>query len=137
MNRFLAVAIVPALLATGASAQTPPPASAAPGSTVTASCEGCGVVRSVKRIEKIQPLTAQERKSTAGLVASVPLGGGKPSVGSVTDVRNEEKPPTVTWEVVVLLDNGRFQLVTQDDAGGLREGDKVRVDRGKVVLREK
>jgi len=137
LNRFLAVAIVPALLAAGASAQTPPPASAAPRSAVAASCEGCGVVRSVKRVEKSQPITAQERKSTAGLVASVPLGGGKPSVGSATDVRNEQKPPTVTYEIVVRLDDGRFQLVTQDDAGDLREGDKVRLDRGKVVLREK
>ncbi len=136
MNRFLAVAILPALLATGASAQAPP-TSASPKGAVTVSCEGCGVVRSVKRVEKSQPFTAQERKSTAGLVASVPLGGGKPSVGSVTDVRNEKKPPTVTYEVVVRLDDGRFQLVTQDDAGNLREGDKVRLDRGKVVLREK
>ncbi|MCM2328498.1 MAG: hypothetical protein NDI88_11455 [Lysobacter sp.] len=137
MNRFLAVVILPSLLAAGASAQTPPPAPVAPKSAVAASCEGCGVVRSVKRVEKSQPITAQERKSTAGLVASVPLGGGKPSVGSVTDVRNEKKPPTVTYEVVVRLDDGRFQLVTQDEAGNLREGDKVRLDRGKVVLREK
>ena len=137
MNRFLVVATLPALLAAGAWAQTPPTAPAAPRSSVAASCEGCGVVRSVKRIEKSQPITAQERQSTAGLVASVPLGGGKTSVGSATDVRAEKKPPTVTYEVVVRLDDGRFQLVTQDDAGGLREGDKVRIDRGKVVAREK
>ena len=137
MKRFLVVAILPALLATGAWAQTPPPAPAAPKSAVAASCEGCGVVRSVKRVEKSQPITAQERQSTAGLVASVPLGSGKASVGSATDVRAEKKPPTVTYEVVVRLDDGRFQLVTQDDAGSLREGDKVRLDRGKVILREK
>ena len=52
-------------------------------------------------------------------------------------MREQNKPPVVSYEVVVRLDDGRFQLVVQDDAEGLREGDKVRIDRGKVVLREK
>jgi hypothetical protein len=94
-------------------------------------------VRSVKRVEATAPLTPREREATAGYVASVPLGGGKPTAGSVTDVRNERKPPVVSWEVVVRLDDGRLQLVRQDDAANLREGDKVRIDRGKVVLRDK
>jgi hypothetical protein len=105
---------------------------AAPAET----CPECGVVRSVKRIETNQRMTPEERKSTAGFVASIPLGGGKPVVGSSTDVRNELKSSLVSYEVVVRLDDGRFQVVMQEDAEGLREGDKVKVDRGKVVLRE-
>jgi hypothetical protein len=86
-------------------------------------------------MESNSPITAQERKSTAGFGASIPLGGGKPTVGSASEMRDALKPAVVTYEVVVRLDNGRFQVVTQDDAENLREGDKVRVDRGKVVPR--
>lgn len=109
----------------------------APRAVAAAVCPECGVVQRVKRVESPQRITAEERKSTAGLVASIPLGGGKPTVGSSTDVRSELKPPGVRYEVVVRLDDGRFQVVMQDDVENLREGDKVRVDRGKVVLREK
>jgi hypothetical protein len=129
--RDLSAFVLAMALAAGAAAQSSPQAPAA------APCAECGVVRSVKRVESRPPITAEERKSTAGLVASIPLGGGKPAVGSSTDVRSGQKPPTVRYEVVVRLDDGRFQVVMQDDAGGLREGDKVRVDRGKVVPREK
>jgi len=133
----LPAAILLSVLAAGAAAQYTPQVPATVDAPAAASCPECGVVRSVKRKESTSPITADERKSTAGFVASVPLGGGKPTVGSSSDVRSELKPPVVTFEIVVRLDNGNFQVVTQADADNLREGDKVRIDRGKVVLRGK
>ena len=114
-----------------------PAASPAPPAKAAATCERCGVVRSVKEVETVRPPTEEERKSPAGYAATIPLGsaGGKPSSGSVTDVRRDTKPPVVRHEIVVLLDDGRLQVVTQDDAGSLRAGDKVRIERGKVLLR--
>jgi hypothetical protein len=137
MNRSPFAALVLALLSTGSAAQVTPPSVVIQKEQAAATCAECGVIRSVKRIESNQRLTPEERKSTAGYVASVPLDGGKPVVGSATDVRRELKPATVRHEIVVRLDDGRFQVVMQDDAENLREGDKVRVDRGKVVLRDK
>ena len=138
MKPSLPAAILLSALAAGAAAQGTPTDSRhrstprrRPPAPNAASCS------SVKRKESTSPITAEERKSTAGFVASVPLGGGKPTVGSSSDVRSELKPPVVTYEIVVRLDDGSFRVVTQDDAEDLREGDKVRVDRGKVVLRGK
>ena len=136
MNRTRLCAFVVAFLPVLAAAQAPTPESPIFKSAPQAGCEGCGVVRSVKRVEKPQRITSQERESTAGFVVQVPAGGERPVVGSAADTRDQLKPPVVSWEVVVRLDDGRFQLVVQDDAGSLREGDKVRIDRGKVVPRE-
>ena len=135
MKPSLTAAIVLSALSTGAAAQYTPQIPATMDAPAATSCAECGVVRSVKRKESTSPITAEERKSTAGFVASVPLGGGKPTVGSSSDVRSELKPPVVTFEIVVRLDNGNFQVVTQADADNLREGDKVRIDRGKVIRR--
>ena len=137
MNRHLFAALAIALLPAGAAAQGKLPDSPVFKASPPADCAGCGVVRSVKRVEKPARITAQERESTAGFVAQMPIGGDKPVVGSAADAREQLKPPVVSYEVVVRLDDGRFQLVVQDDAGSLREGDKVRIDRGKVVPREK
>ena len=129
--------ILPSALALLAAVANPAALAQAPaGSVFQESCPACGVVRSVKRVETETPART-EQESSAGLVASVPLGGGSPSVGSVTDVRRELKPPAVSYEIVVRLDDGRFQLVRQDDAANLREGDKVRIERGKAVLRDR
>jgi hypothetical protein len=130
-------ALLAALPASTATAQDKPPDSPVFKGAAPAACAGCGVVRSVKRLEKSPRITAQERESSAGFVAQVPIGGDKPVVGSATDAREQLKPPAVSYEVVVRLDDGRLQLVVQDDAANLREGDRVRIDRGKVVLRAK
>jgi hypothetical protein len=130
------MAWVAALAAGAALAQAQAPAPAALDSImVKKSCEECGVVRSIRKVESQQPLDNVDRGSTAGLVATIPLHGGKPQVGSSTDLRKELKPPTVTWEIVVRLDDGRFRVVLQDDPGPLREDDKVKVVDGKVELR--
>lgn len=127
------------LAAGGASAQATAPAPAAGKSSVFITCKDCGVIRSVKRVETNPRITPEDRKSTAGLVATIPLGPGadKPSVGSSTELAREQRPPLVTHEIVVRLDDGRFQVVLQEEVGELREGDKVRIERGKVVLRDR
>ena len=137
MNR--AIAIVFALAAAAAVAQNAP----GPSGLTTkkdeirpeATCAECGVVRSVKRIEAQPRITDADRKANQGLVANIPLDGSRPTIGSSTKLAREEKPPIVTFEIVVRLDDGRFQVVVQEELEGLREGDKVKVDRGKVVLR--
>ena len=132
MNRTLPRHLVFLLMACAIPGATRAQAPLAPAA---ASCAECGVVRSVKRVEAVPRPAASDSKGTPGYVASIPLGGGKPSIGSSTDVRREQNPPAVSFEIVVRLDDGRYQLVRQDDPGGLREGDKVRIERGKVVLR--
>jgi hypothetical protein len=136
LKRHILSALALAALSAGAAAQAPRPDSPVFKEQKPATCAECGVVRSVKREETPQRITAEERKSTAGFVAQVPIGGDKPVVGSSTETRSELKPPVVTYEVTVRLDDGRYQIVRQDDAANLREGDKVRIERGKVVLQK-
>jgi outer membrane lipoprotein SlyB len=93
------------------------------------------VIRSVRRVETEVKPTPQDRSQPSGLVATIPLKGGGAQVGSSTEIAREQKPPNVTYEVIVRMDNGSFRVVMQADAEGLRAGDKVRVDEGKVVLR--
>ena len=100
-----------------------------------ATCAECGVIRSVKRVETKPRITASDREANQGLVANIPFDGSKPTIGSSTKLAREEKPPIISYEIVVRLDDGRFQIVLQEDLGDLHEGDKVKVDRGKVVLR--
>jgi len=129
-----AMAWVAALVAGASFAQAPaqPPQDSI---MVRKTCDECGVVRSIRKVESQQPLESADRGSTAGLVATIPLQGGKPQVGSSSDLRRELKPPTVTWEIVVRLDDGRFRVVMLEEPGNLREDDKVKVVDGKVELR--
>jgi len=114
------------------------------------SCPTCGVVRSVTRVDvQAGPSRAERAAATGsagmdtvgslpqpGLVSSVPMqGGGGAAVGSATELRRGEQPHAAGYEIVVRLDDGRFQLVRQDDSDGLREGDKVRIEAGRVVRR--
>ena len=131
-------AFIAALAATAAFAQTAP----GPSGLTTkqdeirpeATCAECGVIRSVKRVETPPRITEHDRQAPQGLMANIPFDG-KATLGSSTKLAREEKPPIVMFEIVVRLDDGRFQVVMQEDSEGLREGDKVKVDRGKVVLR--
>jgi hypothetical protein len=133
------LAFIVALAATAAIAQTAP----GPSGLTTkrdeirpeATCAECGVIQRVKRLEAQPRITDEDRKANQGLVANIPFDGSKPTIGSTTKLAREEKPPIVTYEIVVRLDDGRFQVVVQEEIESLREGDKVKVDRGKVVLR--
>ena len=134
MNRILAFFI--AALSCCAAAQSPP---AAPGSPVQSDvlrkqpCADCGEIRSIRRIERQQrpPNAAPERPS--GLVATIPLDGSKPTVGSSTRADRRLEPPLVTYEVIVKLDDGRVRILLQDEEPeGLEMGDRVRLEDNKV-----
>ena len=128
--RFIA-ALALALVMFPASAQT----SVSPAA---AACPDCGVIRTLKRVEGgDKPAILQERKGPSGLVANIPLDGSKPTVGSSTELSREQKPATITYEVVVRLADGRLRLVVQDDVGSMRVGDKVKIEQGRVVPRTK
>ena len=134
MNRILACCIT--ALSCCAAAQTPP---AAPSPPVQSDvlrrqpCVECGEIRSIRRIERQQrpPNATPERPS--GLVASIPLDGSKPIVGSSTRVDRHVDPPLVTYEVIVKLDDGRVRVLMQDDEPeGFQKGDRVRIEDNKV-----
>jgi hypothetical protein len=69
-------------------------------------------------------------------VASVPLGGGKPSVGSSSKYGKDVVTTSESWEVTVLLDDGRFRVLRLGEEPEVREGDKVRIQpNGAITLR--
>ena len=140
MKRIIACLI--AAIACDVSAQAAPdPSGAAPKSEILRKqpCSGCGEVRTVRRIERQTRASTpmSEMKEPSGLVASIPLGhgGGKPTLGSSTREEKRRDPPLVTYEIVVLLDDGGIRVVMQDESDELRPGDKVRVEDNKVMLR--
>jgi len=125
------IAAITLAVATTAMAQPATPPTAA-----KSMCGECGVVRSVRGITKqIRPSEAQEDTKPSGFVASIPLKGGKAQVGSSEKIGKEAPTLSQTWEVIVLLDDGKFRVVTMDRQPDLREGDKVRIDKGQVVKR--
>lgn len=114
-------------------AQSPAPAKSGPAPSM---CGECGVVRSVRSVTKESPPAAADASKPSGFVASVPFGGGKPYVGSSTHAGGRDSPATITtWEVIVRLDDGRFSVFTLDDPADWREGDKVRVESGRLRRR--
>jgi len=120
------------LCATAAWSQAPAP----PTTTVPkGGCADCGVVRSVRAVTKKEPVQPADQAKPSGLVATVPLGGGKMQVGSSTKLGRDVEHTSTTYEVIVRYDDGRFTMVMLDDPGEWKEGDKVRVDKGKLIAR--
>ena len=113
-------------------AQSPASAPGAVGAQTPAACADCGVVRSVRPVEK-QSKPATDAGKPSGLVATVPLGGGKVQVGSSTKLGNDVVLTERTWDVVVRLDDGRFRVVSVGEAPGVAEGDRVRVEGTRLV----
>ena len=113
----------------------PPDAVTVPTQT---KCADCGVVYSIKMVNKEEKQAPVDATKPSGLVATIPFGkdAGKPQLGSSTKIGREQVQVTTRWEVIVRLDDGRFQLVRFDDDPDLREGDKVRIDDGRVIRRE-
>ena len=100
-------------------------------------CADCGVVRSVRTVVKeSKPGEASDVKPS-GLVASIPLGAGagKPQVRSSTKIGRDAVHEDTTYEVVVLLDNGRFRVVSSDEHDW-QEGDHVRIEGARLLRRD-
>jgi len=123
----------------------------APEAKPRALCADCGVITSMRSISKQEaaaaspgaavrnpsndaPPGAVDETKPPGLVATIPLGGGKPRVGSATRVGNDAPSVTTVWEVVVKLDTGQYRVVTLDTQPDFAKGDRVRVTDGKLGL---
>src|SRR5690349_5192426 len=81
MRLPLAVALLAALPAFAA--DPPAPDTKAAGAPLAA-CADCGVVRSVRSVKKEIKPDPEKDARPSGLVATFPLGGGKPTAGSST-----------------------------------------------------
>jgi hypothetical protein len=140
-----------ALLLCCAPAWAQPPAVPPAGPPVAkprAMCADCGVITSVRSLSKQEaaaapvgrnpsneaPPGAVDEAKPPGLVASIPLGGGKPKVGSATRVGSEAPAVTTTWEVIVRLDDGQFRVVALQSQPDYAKGDRVRIVNGKLEL---
>lgn len=121
-------------LAAPVHAQAPLGAPRLPEAREPATCPACGVVVDIRRLER-ETKPAPDRERPSGLVATIPMGTGKPQVGSSEARDREDRPPVETWQVSVRLDDGRFQILRMESAGDLRKGDKVRIVEGRAVLR--
>jgi hypothetical protein len=127
MRTLLACVVLAAAAQAAAQPSTPP---AAAGNREP--CATCGVVRSVNPKEK-QARPATDEGKPSGLVATVPLGGGKVQVGPSQRLGKEAVITEKTWDVVVQLDDGKFKLVTLDHRPDVQRGDRVRVDGNALV----
>jgi hypothetical protein len=100
-------------------------------------CPDCGEVRSVRVLSKelrADPMRDDVRPS--GLVATIPLGGGKASAGSSTRIGREAATTVDVWEIIIRLDDGRYRLINVDQAPDVSIGDKVRVEaNGRIAPR--
>ena len=113
-----------------------PPAPPPPSTTVPkGGCADCGVIRSIRPITKKEPTPPAEQAKPSGLVATVPLGGGKVQVGSSTKLGRDVEHTSTVYEVIVRYDDGRYTMVMLDEQGDWKEGDKVRVEKGKLIER--
>jgi len=132
--RLILACVVMAIAPAWAQAPASSPQGAVPDK---GACADCGVVRSIRRVKReIRPDAATESKPS-GLVAQIPLGGGKPKVGSSAKVGGDTVSTSETWEITVRLDDGRFRMIVADKDPDLREGDKVRIDaNGQLKLRD-
>jgi hypothetical protein len=129
MKRILACFLIAAAPVLAQRNPAPPPLPAK-----GAACTDCGVVTSVRKVEK-QNEPATDAGKPSGLVATMPLGGGKPKVGSSQRLGGDTTVVTKTWEVIVRRDDGRFQVFTLDQETDLALGDKVQIVDGKPVKR--
>ena len=134
MNRILAACIT--AFSFCAAAQAPPAPPGAPLQSdvlLKKECADCGEIRSIRRVERQQRPPNATPESPSGLVASIPLDGSKPIVGSSTRADRRNEPPIVTYEVIVKLDDGRIRIIVQDEEpAGLQMGDRVRIEDNKV-----
>lgn len=126
-----------------ASAATPAAKVAAP--VAAAKCADCGVIQSVREIETKGP-----GGSGIGVIGGAVVGGllgnqvgdgdGKKiatvvgAVGGAVAGNEIEKrvKKTVSYEIVVRLDDGTTRAFTEENAPAWRSGDKVRIVNGRI-----
>ena len=143
-GRALAAAALAALLGPGSEAAAQP----------AAGCAECGTVRSVREVDReLRPPSATEAPAgyagpgefPGGLGESQPIGWvavgrysgssglSKGYVGAVGSPELRERLTEKSYEVVVRLDSGRYQLVQVDQPPPWQAGDRVRIVMGRLV----
>ena len=130
MRRLLALAFATA--ATCAWAQPLPDPDKAPSPAAT--CAECGVVTSIRSITRQAPPVVQNESKPSGLVATIPLGGGSPQVGSSSKIGRDIPSVSQSWEVIVRLDDGRYRVLVLDAQPDVAKGDRVRVENGRITI---
>ena len=96
--------------------------------TPRGSCSDCAEIRSVRQVTKELPQSEATQSQPTGLVASVPLGGGKAKIGSSTALGSDAVRTATRWEVTLRYDDGRFRVMMLDAQPDFVEGDRVRID---------
>lgn len=117
-------------------------------------CPGCGTVRSVREVDRelrSPSLTgapqgyASPGDFPGGLGDSNPVGWvavgrysageglSKGYVGAVGSPEMRERLTQKSYEIVVKLDDGRYQLVQEDQPPSWQAGDRVKIVMGKLV----
>ena len=113
---------------------------------VTGNCVNCAVIRSIRTVERERATPRQvpsyinssqyQNTVTAGgppLVGPVvgfTFGPGSSSqgfVGAAGSPAMRERLMQISYEVILLFDDGRFGLLELDDVGDFRANDRVRV----------
>jgi hypothetical protein len=98
------------------------------------SCPDCAEVRSIRQVTKELPQAESTQSQPSGLVASIPLGGGKAKVGSSTNLGSEAVQKSTRWEVTLRYDDGRYRLMMLDRQPDFGEGARVRIDSSGRIL---
>jgi len=117
-------------------------------------CPECGTVRSIREVDReLRPPSATGAPASyagpgdfpGGLGDSQPIGwvavarysgeGGlsKGYVGAVGSPEMRERLTEKSYEIVVKLDNGRYQLVQEDQPPQWQAGDRVKIVMGRLV----
>ena len=121
----------------------------APQAASPVTCRDCGVLRSVREVRTerkgrapdvyvTSPQYQEARpfdKPLIGPAISLSWGAGsstQPKIGAVGSPEMQQRLIDISYEITIRFDDGRFGLFDQDNADGLRPGDRVRVVKGRV-----
>jgi hypothetical protein len=131
------------------------PARAPAAANVKGECTNCGVIRSLRAVERERKtsrdvptyMTSEQYLDTrryseprVGPVFGLTFGPGQETrsfVGAAGNETMRQRILEIGYEIVVRYDDGRFGLIEQDDPGALRVGDRVRVVDNRVELAPK
>lgn len=118
-----------------------------------ASCENCGVIRSIREIRTERPIPRAGTASDPRVSLAYQTGPGAPLlvgpvvgttwtasgqtatfIGARGSDRMVEALQQTSFEITVRLNDGSFTRVTEADASDLNVGDRVKIIDGKIGL---
>jgi hypothetical protein len=117
---------------------------AKPQPAVKGACDDCGVIRSIRQMERERPAremptyiespeylnSRRYSEPHVGPVFGLTFGKGQTTqtfVGAAGSEQMRQRVLEITYEVTVRFDDGRFGLIELQDAGDFRVGDRVKV----------